>query len=156
MHSRKMRTARLLTVSQHALFAGAGGVNLWPGEYLPTGVYLPGGGGGVYLPGGGRYLPRYSPPPPVNRMTDRCKNITLPQTSFAGGNYTNTKILPILCSYPDSWYEDITSNAKFYSLAATISSKIIGIIVSEIKPRTRCNREVQSYFFNFIFKTNCT
>ena len=23
--------------------------------------------------------------PPVNRMTDRCKNITLPQTSFAGG-----------------------------------------------------------------------
>ena len=24
---------------------------------------------------------------PVNRMTDRCKNITLPQTSFAGGNY---------------------------------------------------------------------
>ena len=25
------------------------------------------------------------PPPPVNRMTDRCKNITLPQTSFAGG-----------------------------------------------------------------------
>ena len=23
---------------------------------------------------------------PVNRMTDRCKNITLPQTSFAGGN----------------------------------------------------------------------
>ena len=25
--------------------------------------------------------------PPVNRMTDRCKNITLLQTSFAGGNY---------------------------------------------------------------------
>ena len=24
---------------------------------------------------------------PVNRMTDRCKNITLPQTSFTGGNY---------------------------------------------------------------------
>ena len=24
--------------------------------------------------------------PPVNRMTDRCKNITLPQTSFAGDN----------------------------------------------------------------------
>ena len=23
--------------------------------------------------------------PPVNRMTDVCKNITLPQTSFAGG-----------------------------------------------------------------------
>ena len=24
--------------------------------------------------------------PPVNRITNRCKNITLPQTSFAGGN----------------------------------------------------------------------
>ena len=24
--------------------------------------------------------------PPVNRMTNRCKNITLPQTSFAGSN----------------------------------------------------------------------
>ena len=23
--------------------------------------------------------------PPVNRMTDRCKNITLPQTTFTGG-----------------------------------------------------------------------
>ena len=27
------------------------------------------------------------PAPPVNRMTDRCKNITLPQTSFVG-NYS--------------------------------------------------------------------
>ena len=25
-------------------------------------------------------------PSSVNRMTNRCKNITLPQTSFAGGN----------------------------------------------------------------------
>ena len=78
-----------------------GGVPAWgctcQGVYLPRGwctclggvsargctcpgVYLPGGG---YLPRG--YLPRYSPP--VDRMTDRCKNITLPQTSFAGGNY---------------------------------------------------------------------
>ena len=30
------------------------------------------------------------PPPPLNRMTDRCKNITLPQTSFAGGNNSIT------------------------------------------------------------------
>ena len=28
-----------------------------------------------------------SPPFPVNRMTGRCKNITLPQTSFTGGKY---------------------------------------------------------------------
>ena len=35
------------------------------------------------LPRGGGVCPGV---PPVNRMTDRCKNITLPQTSFAGGN----------------------------------------------------------------------
>ena len=29
--------------------------------------------------------------PPVNRMADRCKNITLPQTSFAGGKYEFTQ-----------------------------------------------------------------
>ena len=28
--------------------------------------------------------------PPVNRMTERCKNITLPQTLFAGGNDSTT------------------------------------------------------------------
>ena len=28
---------------------------------------------------------RQTPPSPVNRMADRCKNITLPQTLFAGG-----------------------------------------------------------------------
>ena len=65
---------------------GPGGVYLVPG-----GVYLVPGGvpgpGGVYLvPGGctwfqgGVYLVRYSPP--VNRMTNRCKNITLAKTSF--------------------------------------------------------------------------
>ena len=104
MHSSKMRTARLLTVSQHTLPEGVpprvctylGGV---PARrvYLPGG-YLPGGvpaQGGVYLPGG-VHLPRgvcvpawgctCPGTPPVNRMTERCKNITLPQTSFAGGN----------------------------------------------------------------------
>ena len=73
--------------------------------------------------------------------------------SYHNYNNDNNKIPSFLCSYPDSWYEDITSNAKFYSLAATISSKIIGIIVCEIKPRTRCNIEVQSYFPIKMFKT---
>ena len=40
------------------------------------------GAGGFWLGG----LPR-GVHPPVNRLTDRCKNITLPQTSFAGGNH---------------------------------------------------------------------
>ena len=29
-------------------------------------------------------------PPPVNRITDASKNVTLPQTSFAGGNNVHT------------------------------------------------------------------
>ena len=34
----------------------------------------------------GKPTPLPRKPPPVNRMTHRCKNITLPQTLFAGGN----------------------------------------------------------------------
>ena len=48
------------------------------------GVPGPGAGAG---PGGGvvsQHALRQSAP--VNRMTNRCENITLPQTSFAGGN----------------------------------------------------------------------
>ena len=37
---------------------------------------------------------------PMNRMTDRCKNITLPQTSFAGGNYVAIFVGPTI--YADS------------------------------------------------------
>ena len=33
--------------------------------------------------------------PPMNRMTNRCKNITLPQTSFAGGNNPSTPRPPL-------------------------------------------------------------
>ena len=40
--------------------------------------------------------PEADPPgpgtPPVNRMTNRCKNITLPQTLFAGGNKKKTSL----------------------------------------------------------------
>ena len=57
MHSSRMRTARLLPVSPSMhCFRG-----------VPWGCTCPG-------------------TPPVNRMADRCKNITLLQTSFAGGN----------------------------------------------------------------------
>ena len=61
----------------------------WQGVSLVGG--LPGGG----LPGGGKGSPWQGvslaggvslADPPVNRMTDACENITLPQTSFAGGN----------------------------------------------------------------------
>ena len=63
---------------------------------LPGGCVLPKGGcafWGEYFPGGGGVLPggvvvsqhALRQTHPVNRMPDRCKNITLPQTSFAGG-----------------------------------------------------------------------
>ena len=77
MHSSRMRTGRALTVSR-------GGGGCLPGRGVPAG----GGGAcqGGCLPGGG---PDQAPPgnleqapPPVNRMTDRCKNITLAKTSF--------------------------------------------------------------------------
>lgn len=45
--------------------------------------------------------------------------------------------------YPDSWYEDITTCLKFFALAATKDDEIIGIIVAEIKPQSKCNHEDQ-------------
>ena len=44
--------------------------------------------------------------------------------------------------YPDVWYQEITSNPKFYSLAATYHSRIIGLIVCEVKQKARLNKEV--------------
>uniref|UniRef100_A0A5F8GLR5 histone acetyltransferase n=1 Tax=Monodelphis domestica TaxID=13616 RepID=A0A5F8GLR5_MONDO len=44
--------------------------------------------------------------------------------------------------YPDSWYRDITSNKKFFSLAATYRGAIVGMIVAEIKSRTKVHKEV--------------
>ena len=59
------------------------------------GVYLlPGdvpGLGGAPGPGGGGGVPAQVLPH-VNRMTNRCKNITLSQTSFAGGNKRSSKL----------------------------------------------------------------
>ena len=48
--------------------------------------------------------------PPVNRMTDRCKNITLPQTSFAGGNN-------ITISY---YIERSVTKAKQYQMSSLL------------------------------------
>ena len=81
MHSSRMRTARLLTISCNMGGVRLGGVCLGgalclggiclvgclPRECLPRGVCP----GGVLI---------------VDRMTDMCKNITLPQMPFAGGN----------------------------------------------------------------------
>ena len=112
MHSSRMRTGRSLTVCRSLLPGGdvsaPGGMCLLPGGFCSGGVSAPGGvcSWGCLLPGGvsaprggvcsgGCLLPRGSAPrggwypaftkadtPPVNRMTDRCKNITLATTSL--------------------------------------------------------------------------
>ena len=70
------------------------------------GIYLGGVCPGGCLPSG--CLPRRcTPPTPVNRITDRCKNINLPQTSFAGGKYVKSHIV---CSPEDN----LNSLNKFF------------------------------------------
>lgn len=44
--------------------------------------------------------------------------------------------------YPQYWYEEITSNPRFYSLAAVYDGVIIGLIVAEIKAYSELNKEV--------------
>ena len=84
LHSSRMRTARMLTISPSMLCArrcawswGCFGLE---GGCLVWGGCLAWGGGGGGIPA------CTEAEPPVNRMTNRCKNITLPQTSFAGGS----------------------------------------------------------------------
>ena len=101
-----MRTARLLPVSPGMHCSGGhlvpGRVQGVPGPWGAPGLGgAPGAEGftwsggtwsqrGVPGPGGctwsGGCLPRYSPPPWTEFLTHASENITLPQTSFAGGN----------------------------------------------------------------------
>ena len=62
LHSSRMHTARMFTVSPSMLCTGGEGACSW-----------------------GVSQHALQQTPPMNRMTNRCKNITLPQTSFAGG-----------------------------------------------------------------------
>ena len=66
-----MRTARLLIVFQHALHRG---VSAQEGCLPKGGVCAVGVSAQGCLPRGGM-----ADPTPVNRMTDRCRNINLPQ-----------------------------------------------------------------------------
>jgi len=43
--------------------------------------------------------------------------------------------------YPDSWYQSITTNCKFDTLAATYNDEIVAIIVSERKSQSLVNKE---------------
>ena len=91
MHSSRMRTAGSLTVS-HSMHCAMGGGGAWSWRGVP-------GLGGVCS--GGCLLQRgvcsgdgitactEAEPPPVDRMTEMCKNITFPKTSFTGGKKRN-------------------------------------------------------------------
>ncbi|TGZ53258.1 N-acetyltransferase 15 [Temnothorax longispinosus] len=56
--------------------------------------------------------------------------------------------------YPNSWYEDITSSSRFYALAAVYGGVIIGLIVAEIKPYARLNKEDRGILCSSLGK-NC-
>ena len=75
LHSSRMRTTRSLTVSPSMLCSRGGGAWSWGGAWSQG---VPGTGGCLVLGGGG--IPACTEAdPPVNRITDACKNITLPQ-----------------------------------------------------------------------------
>ena len=88
-----MRTARTLTVSPSMLCAG--GVSS-EGGGSPPGDLLWGVSSrrGIVV---SQHALRQTPSP-VNRMTNRCKNITFPRTSFAGGKYEFYLV------FVDTWY----------------------------------------------------
>ena len=92
MHSSRMRTARSSSLREGS-----------PPGTPPT-----------------RHTPRDQAPPPLNRMTNRCKNTTLPETSFAGGkNYYKASrggggekgifksLKPSLMRYGHQWVKSI-------------------------------------------------
>ena len=73
MHPVGLRTARLLTVSRSL----RGGRGVSAQGVCPIACW------------------DIHPAPSVNRITDRCKNITLPQTSSAGSKNTSFVVTPL-------------------------------------------------------------
>ena len=103
MHSSRMRAGRSLTICRSLLPGGVSAL----GECLFWGVSAPGGvsaggvsGLGVSAPGGSPWQGVVSQhvlrqtPPSVNRMTNRCKNITLATTSLWPVKMKKKKTLP--------------------------------------------------------------
>ena len=96
LHSSRMHTTRLLTVSPSMHCAGVCSQGrLHPVGLLPRDPVLR----GRSVPGGWYSSMHWGRPPPVNRMTDNCKNITLPQTSVAGGNKLTDMIQKKMLEY---------------------------------------------------------
>ena len=92
LHSSRMLTTHALTVSPSMFLVrggvpGPGGCTWSRGVYWSQGVYLV--WRGVPGPGGctSRGVPGQVLPLPPCGQTHACEHITLPETSFAGGNY---------------------------------------------------------------------
>ena len=79
MHSSRMRTTHLLTISRSIQW---GDLPNPPWMQTSSGCRPPWIQTPLDVGPPGRRLP-----PPVDRMTEACENITLPQISFAGCNY---------------------------------------------------------------------
>ena len=140
-----------------------GGVYLVPGGGVPgprggctwSRGGVPGPGGGVPGPGGGTwsrggctwsrggYLVRYSPPP-VNRMKNRCKNITLAKTSFRP-----VKIVPCEWTLNSGfsrnlrWFHGLMDETLFllWMIYLSIVRKIcqlVQVLLSETNPKHLC------------------
>ncbi|XP_066917386.1 N-alpha-acetyltransferase 60-like [Clytia hemisphaerica] len=43
--------------------------------------------------------------------------------------------------YPDVWYQQVTNNPRFFSLAATYNGETVGVLIAEIRDRNQCNKE---------------
>ena len=88
MHSSRMRTARSLTVSPCVVISHTCPPPLGATMHAPQSNHACPPEQPCMPPRNHRHPPleQQCMPPPVNRMTNWCKNITLPQTSFAGGN----------------------------------------------------------------------
>jgi ribosomal protein S18 acetylase RimI-like enzyme len=90
----------------------------------------------------------------LNNFTSLAKNFVIDQDFDAKNeielrNLCSDDIpeLKVLCAewfpvdYPDSWYIDITSTKRFYSLAAIYKLRIVGMIVAEIKTKKSTDKE---------------
>lgn len=91
---------------------------------------------------------RHFQPPPPDNARDECFCETLDPQAIRLRFLCSEDIIEIqdLCSdwfpisYPKEWYDQIVT-PKYYSLVALYEKTIIGLIVCEIKPYHRLNRE---------------
>ena len=129
MHSSRICTGRSLIVDRGGGCFLPGGC-LLPGGVLPSWGVLPSqGGGGCLLPGGGVVVSQHAlrqthPPPPVNRISDTSKNITLATTSLRPVIIHYVIVKPSICANynkPCMHISISTMPSKYTVLTLTLS-----------------------------------